>query len=72
MSSKASVQSADQAPAADELNEYKDAEKNFQLKSLKFWTIIIGMYLSIFLVALVSLPSLQGSESAAPGLPVNT
>jgi hypothetical protein len=61
MSSTASVQSsADQAPAAepaqpvDEFGEYGDAETNFQPKSLKFWTIIIGMYLSIFLVALVS------------------
>ena len=35
-------------------NEYEDAEKNFQQKSLKFWIIIIGVYLSIFLVALVS------------------
>lgn len=34
-------------------DEYKDAEKNFQPKSLKFWTIISGVYLSIFLVALV-------------------
>ena len=66
----ASVQSANQASAAepahpvDKFDEYEDAEKNFQPKSLKFWTIIIGMYLSIFLVALVS--SLQ--ETAAPGL----
>jgi hypothetical protein len=28
--------------------KYEDAENNFQPKSLKFWTIIIGMYLSIF------------------------
>lgn len=36
-------------------NEYEDAERNFQPKSLKFWTIIIGVYLAIFLVALVTL-----------------
>jgi MFS family permease len=34
-------------------NEYADAEKNFQPRTLKFWAIIIGIYLSIFLVALV-------------------
>ncbi|KIW72513.1 hypothetical protein PV04_00698 [Phialophora macrospora] len=33
-------------------NEYEDAEKNFQPRSLKFWAIIVGIYLSIFLVAL--------------------
>lgn len=42
--------------------EYEDAEKNFQPKTLKFWMIIIGMYLSIFLVALVSLE--RGSFTA--------
>ena len=40
--------------ADEKVNEYEDAENNFQPKSLKFWTIMIGMYLSIFLVALVS------------------
>ena len=35
-----------------EEDEYADAEKNFQPKSPKFWMIIIGVYLSIFLVAL--------------------
>jgi hypothetical protein len=70
MSSTASVPDVDNASAAelgqplDEFDEYADAEKNFQPKSLKFWTIIIGMYMSIFLVALVS--PLQCS--AAPGL----
>lgn len=69
MSTTASIQSANQAPAAksaqpvDKINEYEDAEKNYQPKSLKFWTIIIGMYTSIFPVALVS--SLNGI--AAPG-----
>lgn len=58
MSSVHSRQSTQHAPKAprplDEDDQYEDAEKNFQPKSLKFWTIIIGMYLSIFLVALVS------------------
>ena len=60
MSSTASVHSAKEVPPAERAqpvetaDEYEDAEKNFQPKSLKFWTIIIGMYLSIFLVALVS------------------
>ena len=49
--------SADQAPTADKPaqsvdDQYEGAEKNYQLKSLKFRTIMIGMYLSIFLVAL--------------------
>ncbi|KAL2871714.1 MDR family MFS transporter [Aspergillus lucknowensis] len=33
-------------------DEYADAERNYQPKSLKFWLIILGMYLSLFLVAL--------------------
>ncbi|VUC21462.1 unnamed protein product, partial [Clonostachys rosea] len=33
-------------------NEYEDAERNYKPKTLKFWTILIGMYLSLFLVAL--------------------
>ncbi|OCK74400.1 putative aflatoxin efflux pump [Lepidopterella palustris CBS 459.81] len=49
--------SADQTPTADKPaqpvhNEYEDAEKNYQPKSLKFWIIMIGIYLSILLVAL--------------------
>lgn len=48
------VPPAEQAQPLEKVDEYEDAEKNFRLKSLKFWTIIIGMYLSIFLVALVS------------------
>ncbi|TVY38947.1 Rubrofusarin-specific efflux pump [Lachnellula subtilissima] len=51
--------SADQPPAADKPaqqqsvdDEYEDAEKNYQPKSLKFWTLLAGVYLSIFLVAL--------------------
>ena len=60
MSPTASVHSAKELPSTepvqpvDTVDEYEDAERNFQPKSLKFWTIIIGMYLSIFLVALVS------------------
>ncbi|MCJ1302143.1 hypothetical protein MMC08_004946 [Hypocenomyce scalaris] len=58
MSSTASLPDADKAPAAelgrplDEFDEYADAEKNFQPETLKFLAIIIGMYTSIFLVAL--------------------
>ncbi len=33
-------------------NEYEDAEKNYQPKSIKFWSIMIGIYLSMFIVAL--------------------
>jgi hypothetical protein len=49
--------SADKTPTADKPavsadNQYEDAEKNYRPKSLKFWTIMIGMYLSIFLVGL--------------------
>lgn len=33
-------------------NEYEDAETNYQPKSLKFWTILAGVYLSMCLVAL--------------------
>lgn len=54
-----SAQSAKCVPTTprhiDVNEEYQDAEENFQPKSPKFWTIIIGMYLSIFLVALVSI-----------------
>jgi hypothetical protein len=34
-------------------NEYDDAEKNYQPKTLRFWFIIAGLYMSLFLVALV-------------------
>ena len=60
MSYTASVHSPKEVPPVERaqlvetVDEYEDAEKNFQPKSLKFWTIIIGMYLSIFLVALVN------------------
>ena len=39
----------------DEEAEDDDGEKNFRPKSTKFWMIIIGVYASTFLVALVSL-----------------
>lgn len=50
--------STDKEPVAEDLaqpldiDEYQDAEKNYQPKSLKFWTIMTGVYLSTFLVAL--------------------
>ena len=59
MSSTASVHSTTEVPPAKSaqpvkiIDEYEEAEKNFQPKSLKFWTVIIGTYLSNFLVALV-------------------
>jgi hypothetical protein len=44
-------------PKADESahsvdDQYEDSEKNYQPKSLKFWTIIVATYLSLFLVGL--------------------
>ncbi|KAE9364812.1 azole resistance protein [Stipitochalara longipes BDJ] len=47
----------EKAPVADQPvqpidDEYEDAEKNYQPKSLKFWTIMTGVYLSTFLVGL--------------------
>jgi hypothetical protein len=49
--------SNEKAPAADQPvqpvdDEYADAEKNYQPKTLKFWTIMMGVYLSTFLVGL--------------------
>lgn len=46
---------AESGQQPEEIDEYADAEKNYQPKTLKFWSIMIGMYISIFLVALVSL-----------------
>ncbi|KIW24486.1 uncharacterized protein PV07_10197 [Cladophialophora immunda] len=34
------------------VDEHEDAERNYDLGSPKFWTIVVGMYLVIFLVAL--------------------
>ena len=45
---------AEHAQPEETVDEYDDAERSYQPKTLKFWTIIIGSYLSIFLVALVS------------------
>ncbi|KAL3467006.1 major facilitator superfamily domain-containing protein [Aspergillus heterothallicus] len=42
----------DQAKSPDQPGEYADAERNYQPRSPKFWLIILGMYLAIFLVAL--------------------
>jgi hypothetical protein len=49
--------STDKVPVADKPAEplddqYEDAERNYKPKSLKFWTIMSGVYLSTFLVAL--------------------
>lgn len=33
-------------------DEYEDAEKNYQPRSPKFWAIMIGLYLSMFIVTL--------------------
>ena len=35
-------------------NEYADAEANYKPQSVKFWLPLIGMYLCLFLVGLVS------------------
>ncbi|KAK3389293.1 azole resistance protein [Podospora didyma] len=40
-----------EGPAAVD-DEYQDAEQNYKPKSLKFWSIMLGMYLAMFLVAL--------------------
>ena len=45
---------AEAQPTIEPVNEYEDAERNFQAKSPRFWAIIVGLYLAIFLVALVS------------------
>ncbi|KAL2807747.1 major facilitator superfamily domain-containing protein [Aspergillus granulosus] len=42
----------DQTKSPEQAEEYADAERNYQPGSLKFWLIILGMYLAIFLVAL--------------------
>ena len=38
---------------SSQINEYEDAELNYNLQSVKFWSIVLSMYLVIFLVALV-------------------
>lgn len=52
-----SPQTTDRGKAVIPFNEYEDAERNFRPRSLKFWTILLGVYLAVFLVALVSLPT---------------
>lgn len=67
MTLKAPTQPAEQVTApvplqpADSINEYEDAEENYDLRSPKFWIIIMGMYLVIFLVALVEFLSPKNS-----------
>jgi nitrogen fixation/metabolism regulation signal transduction histidine kinase len=48
-----------QARTNETVNEYEDAEKNYQPKTIKFWLPLIGMYLALFLVALVSYDSIN-------------
>lgn len=59
MSPAISRQSQEKPPVGETADEYQDAEKNYQPKSLRFWTIMAGVYLSIFLVALVSLGHIE-------------
>ncbi|SPO03295.1 related to aflatoxin efflux pump AFLT [Cephalotrichum gorgonifer] len=49
---KTATATDNQARPSEPVNEYEDAEKNYQPKSLKFWSVMIGMYLAMFLVAL--------------------
>jgi hypothetical protein len=51
------LQSTDKTPMANKPtqpvdDQYEDAEKNYQPKSLKFWMIMTSVYLSTSLVAL--------------------
>ena len=52
MSSAGSMSSTPEEKGSKKPNEYEDAEKNFNIKSPKFWIIIVSMYMAIFLVAL--------------------
>ncbi len=53
MSSTDSVpEEPQQQRPSDPDDEYADAEKNYQPKTLKFWIVILSVYMSIFLVAL--------------------
>lgn len=45
---------AEKAKSLDPVDEYEDAEKNFKPKSIKFLSIMAALYLSFFLVGLVS------------------
>ena len=42
----------DAPPSASGGNEYADSEENYKPKTLKFWLVIISIYLAFFLVAL--------------------
>ena len=42
----------DASPSASGDNEYADSEENYKPKTLKFWLVIISIYLAFFLVAL--------------------
>ncbi|KAI4713719.1 hypothetical protein J4E89_001166 [Alternaria sp. Ai002NY15] len=42
----------DTPPSASGGNEYADSEENYKPKTLKFWLVIISIYLAFFLVAL--------------------
>ncbi|KAI4942226.1 hypothetical protein J4E91_010200 [Alternaria rosae] len=42
----------DSSPSASAGNEYADSEENYKPKTLKFWLVIISIYLAFFLVAL--------------------
>ncbi|KAI4961381.1 hypothetical protein J4E86_000409 [Alternaria arbusti] len=42
----------DASPSASRGNEYADSEENYKPKTLKFWLVIISIYLAFFLVAL--------------------
>lgn len=47
------------------INEYEDAERNYDLRSPKFWSIIVGMYIVLFLVGLVVLPFRMTTQNHA-------
>jgi len=51
---KAALKDSQTQLPEDTINEYEDSEENFQPKTLKFWIVIIAIYLSLFLVILVS------------------
>ncbi|KNG46083.1 aflatoxin efflux pump aflt [Stemphylium lycopersici] len=51
-STSSSQREKETSPQAPPSNEYADAEENFDVKSLKFWLIIISVYLCFFLIAL--------------------
>lgn len=54
MDNATQVTTAEKAQSLDPVDEYEDAEKNFKPTSIRFLSIMIAMYLSFFLVGLVS------------------